>query len=517
MTVAIQQPNRGADLLFEAVAQLGWGETKPPFVPPPVVPVEHRDEQYARRAAAWCEKALAGRCERLAAETEGGRNHALNKHAYILLRYVIAGHLDVETVVEKLRDAALECGLGWGEIEATLGSAQRAAQRDGPAEPPLGQPSDDTLFAKLEIDPATGEVKPALTPEELRERAHARRVVEELLTLRARDEAKRLYAAERAAQTFREPPSRRTLTDELLLPDEPVRYAVDKLLPVGGNALLTAQYKAGKTTCISNLARSFADDEPFLGRFEMSPTRAGRMAIWNYELGESQYRAWLRQLGIKNTDAISVLHLRGYRLPLTASAIEDWIVEWLREHEVTFWIADPFARAAVGVDENSNTEVGVWLDTFDVIKERAGVSEAVLSVHTGRMEQESGKERARGATRLDDWADVRWLLTIDDEGQRYFRATGRDVDVDEEKLTFSENDRRLLMGGGNRSWEKRRKLEDVVVAFVRSHPGATGRAVELGVEGKSAEIRSALRGAVIGHRLRVEEGDKNARHHFSND
>src|SRR4051812_18841070 len=71
--------------------------------------------------------------------------------------------------------------------------------------------------------------------------------------------------------------------------------------------------------------------------------------------------------------------------------VEDWVVEWHRKHETQVWIMDPFARAATGVDENSNTEVGVWLDTFDVIKERAGISEGIIPTHTGRAEQDAGQ------------------------------------------------------------------------------------------------------------------------------
>ena len=162
-------------------------------------------------------------------------------------------------------------------------------------------------------------------------------------------------------------------------------------------------------------------------------------------------------MDIQNPDRVSVLNLRGFRLPITAPSVEDWIVRWLEEREVTAWVVDPFARAAVGTDENSNTEVGVWLDTLDVIKERAGVRDLILPTHTGRAEQEAGQERARGATRLDDWADVRWLLTKDEQGDRFFRATGRDVEVARGEADIRRADRALTIGGGDRRWVKSRR------------------------------------------------------------
>lgn len=397
--------------------------------------------------------------------------------------------------------------------------AARALAEDGYGDPLPAYVGDTAeSFAPLlgvpEQRDAEGEPRPA-TEKDVTARLHEMAVQKHLADLRAREEAKRLYATERAAAEFRIPPSVLTLREQLLQPREATRYAIESLLPVHGNALLTAQYKTGKTTFITALLKAYADSELFLGRFAVHP-KPGRIAVWNYELSQAQYDEWLEQAGIVNTDAVSVLHLRGFRLPLTAPKIEDWCVSWLRDHDVSMWIADPFARAAVGTDENSNTEVGVWLDTFDVIKERAGVSEGVLPVHTGRAEQEHGQERARGATRLDDWADVRWLLTKDDDGNRFFRATGRDVEIAEEKLTFDPATRGLTIGGGDRKWERMRALEEAVVAYVRANPGSSSAAVEKGVEGKADGVRSALRAAIATHRIRVEEGAKNARNHYAN-
>lgn len=505
-----------------------------------VVPDEARDAGFMGRCASWAEKALHGRASTLAAMNIGdGRNDYLNKSAYVLLRFAAAGHLDAQEVYDTLGEA--DGGITYPATKNTLDSAARAAERDGPVDPPVDSdaaPRD--FFADLDVlrrgaedgpeAPADGTaeasatdtapsspspLEPTETPEEREARMHAFAVKKELALLRAREDAKRLFTAERAALEFREPPSVLTLREQLLLPRDPVAFSIAELLPRGGNALLTAQFKAGKTTVNTSLLRSVADGEPFLGRYDVQQ-HDGRIAIFNYELSQQQYDQWLEDAGIVNSDRVSVLHLRGFRLDIRVPRVEDWIVQWLRERDVKTWIADPFARAAVGVDENSNTEVGVWLDTFDVIKERAGVIDGVLTTHTGRAEQESGQERARGATRLDDWADVRWILTKDDNGTRFFRATGRDVEVPEEKLTCDDTTRRLTIGGGDRAWERRRHLEQIVVAYVKAHPGSSGAAVEAGVEGKGTAVRAALKGAVAGHLLRVEDGPKGASLHYAN-
>ena len=106
-----------------------------------------------------------------------------------------------------------------------------------------------------------------------------------LRDLRIRHEAALLHKAELAERTFRAPPSVFTLADELAIPDEPVTYHVQDLLPAGANALLAAQYKAGKTTLINTYRRAFADGELFLGRYQVNPAD-GRVAIFNYELDQ---------------------------------------------------------------------------------------------------------------------------------------------------------------------------------------------------------------------------------------
>lgn len=334
--------------------------------------------------------------------------------------------------------------------------------------------------------------------------AHQRRVQYELNVLRGREEAKRLYVSERATLEFREPPFRPNLTAELLEPRLPTRYAVQGILPAGGNALLTAQYKAGKTTCVTELARCWVDRLLFLGRYQIYSQR--RVALWNYELSQNQYNEWLAQSGIENTDHISVLHLRGFRLDLRTKKGEDWATGWLKDHDCGLWVPDPFARAAVGVDENSNSEVGTWLDTLDVVKARAGVEESVLPVHTGRAAMENGQERARGATRLDDWADVRWLLTKDDAGDRFFRATGRDVETEEEKLAFDAETHRLTIGGGDRKWVAKRRTEDAAVSYVETNPGSNSTTIAAALGLNKTEVPSALASAVAHHRLRMVPG-----------
>lgn len=526
--------------LFEKTSEDLGLATKPqratPEGAPPrlrVVGENNRDQERARK---WLTRKVEEQVAELGAAPSGGRNHALNAIAYSLGRY-IPKWLETDDVIAQLMYACRVNGLldddGEHQCRQTIVSGLTSGQLD-PTDPPI-TPDDGTgglaALGGIQPDQAAQAVEDAKNRTiDLTDAAeagdedaisalahdHKLRVVAELATLRARHDAKQIHQAELATKTWRAPAYRATLTEELLIPEQPVSYAVEELLPAGGNALLAAQYKTGKTTFVTNLLRAYADGEPFLGRFQVSPSH-GRIAIFNYELSEEQYRRWLRAVGIRNTDRVSVLHLRGYRLPLTSSLIEDWIVAWLKDHDVSMWIADPFARAATGTDENSNTDVGVWLDTFDVIKDRAGVRDAVLPTHTGRGEQEEGMERARGATRLDDWADVRWFLTKDDNDNRYFRATGRDVELDEAQLLYDPLTRLLTYGGGDRRWVRGRELAQRVLTYVAEHPGCGVAQIQNGVQGNKGQIDAARTDLIRRHKMRVEDGPRNALRHYANE
>ena len=321
------------------------------------------------------------------------------------------------------------------------------------------------------------------------------------------------------------PPSTVDGAEFLAQPAEEETYLVDQLLPVNGNATLTAQYKTGKTTMVGELVRSISDGVPFLGRFPVNCT--GKVGLFNYEMSANQQRLWLQDLGIQRPDRFAVWNLRGHRLPIVGSAeVERRFVEWLASREIEVWILDPFARAFAGSgSENDNGEVGLFLDTLDIIKRKAGVSSIVLPVHTGRGEMEEGHERARGATRLDDWPDVRWLLTKadkdDTEGDsedRFFRATGRDVDVDEEKLTFDPDTRRLTIGGWDKRTEKRNHVEAEVLRFVRTNPGLNTKEIKEALGGNVTRISAALHHLVETRSLSVtKEKSSNVYRPFSNE
>lgn len=291
--------------------------------------------------------------------------------------------------------------------------------------------------------------------------------------------------------SFRTPTVVRSAADELAMPDEETPWAVFELFPRGANVLLTAAYKSGKTTMVNNLVKSLVDDEPFLGRYGVEP-HDGRVVIFNYEVDPRQYRQWLRDMKVKNLDKVTLVHLRGLRMPLTTEHVEDEIVKMLTMYECQTWIVDPFARAFVGSgEENSNSDVGRFLDTLDVIKARAGVTNLVMPAHTGRAE-EQGVTRARGATRLDDHADARWILTKSATGERFFSASGRDVEVEEHLLAYDAQSRQITVEKAmTRAAQGKVEMEDRIMEYVRTHPRCKAGDLQKGVGGNDDDFRIA--------------------------
>ncbi len=81
------------------------------------------------------------------------------------------------------------------------------------------------------------------------------------------------------------------------------------LWPTAGRVLLAAQFKSGKSTLVGNVIRGLVDGGQFLGRFDVTPV--DKLALVDTELDKRTLRRWLRDQGIVNTAAVSVLSLRG--------------------------------------------------------------------------------------------------------------------------------------------------------------------------------------------------------------
>ena len=451
---------------------------------------------------------LRGVADLLAGTTEGRRESVLNWGCYTVLAPLVAAQLITrDQVYDAITPAAFNCrwaqddlggdqnrlhakidhGLDDGESqpidwhgEYDWGTAQSA---DPPWKPPQdGDESDPTTWVERSIE---------IEVDKLRVRREAKR---------------RLDAEERPVIEYPPVKSLATLLGE---PDTPTRYRIESVAPEGGRVMLSAQYKAGKTTLVGNLLRSLADGDPFLGAFTVN-TYAEHAVLIDNEMSENTLRRWLRAQNIDNTSAVAdVISLRGK--VSTFNLLDDQCraesVTRLRDLGCDYLILDCLRPVldALGLDENR--DAGQFLVAFDALIAEAGICDTATVQHIGHA-----NERARGDSRLQDWPNTIWRLvreTDEPDSPRFFSAYGRDVDVHEGRLSFDPNTRRLTYAEGSRRDAKTEAAQLAVIEFLTTAGEPLSKAAierDLGGEHSQKAIRDGVAAAVKDRLVTVTDG-----------
>jgi AAA domain len=366
---------------------------------------------------------------------------------------------------------------------------REGAESPGGCPPGEGSPSGGGLTLDEKCTP---EVES--TGGDVGERISQYEVDQAVQRLRVKDAALRAFRAEQAGPVSRPRPT--LLSDLLTEPDEPTRYRIDGLLPVDGRVMLSAQYKAGKTTIRDNLVRCLVDGDPFLGAHPVASPE-GRVGVLDLEMPREMIKRWLRDQSIREQARVAVAFLRGR---VGSFDVLDPVVrrEWaalLRDREVSVLIIDCLRPVldALGLDEN--TDAGRVLVAFDQLAEQAGARELIVVHHMGHT-----GERSRGSSRLRDWPDVEWFLVRKDSDDpasaRFFSAYGRDVDVRETGLDYDPSSRHLTLAGGSRRDVDAKGVIPDVIDVLTDQPGLSGRETEQAVIEATGVSRAVARRAV---------------------
>ncbi len=311
-----------------------------------------------------------------------------------------------------------------------------------------------------------------------------------------RRELKRVADQFEAQKRFKAPPPDITWTvsDALANPPQPQQYLIEGVAGIKHNVLITAQYKAGKTKFImASVAAALVDGQPFLGSMAV-PDEGRNVGHWNCEMDpDEMLDGYIRPVGIENTDRLTVANLRGYGIDITSQYGKAWAVTWLRDHNVQVWTIDSLARLLMmaGVKEKDNDDVLRVLGAIDEIKREADVDVCFLIAHTGRAEMEEGKERARGATVIDDWCDARWIMTKGDDNVRFLMVDGRGTKLDTTSLVYDEDTGRSVLGTAGKAATVADSAVQAVYHIVMETPGLNKTTLkkkmrEAGVKGRAA-------------------------------
>lgn len=257
-----------------------------------------------------------------------------------------------------------------------------------------------------------------------------------------REQTARAYLAEQNARKIVLPPVK-PLNSFLDEPDSETPWIINGVFPERGSAVLAAKQKTGKSTMVGNLIRCLVDGQPFLGRYETN--QLNMVVLFDVELSENMLRRWLRDQGIKHTERVRVVSLRG-RLSsfnIMNPKIRELWAPYLDDADLV--ILDPLRPILDALGLNEHTEAGKFLEAFDELCGLAGDPARLVVHHAGH-----GEDRARGDSRILDWPDTNMVLSRskdDDEGDgpRFFKANGRDVDIPKVELQFNPVTRHLTV------------------------------------------------------------------------
>ena len=207
--------------------------------------------------------------------------------------------------------------------------------------------------------------------------------------------------------------SRRQLAD-LPSPEPLIEDTLDRRTV----ALLAGYHGTGKSFVALAWAASVATGTPWMGR----PVHQGRVL---YIVGEGAHgiddrlSAWERATGVLIEDDALVTYPRAVQLANAAELAD--MVAHLAESHYDLVIIDTVARSAVGLDENSAKDIGVFIDAAEQIKRATGSGTVLLVHHTGK-----DKTTVRGSSALEAAMDTVYTTEGDPLNMRLRRTKRKD-------------------------------------------------------------------------------------------
>jgi len=274
-------------------------------------------------------------------------------------------------------------------------------------------------------------------------------VEEKLFGARAAREAKRIIMEEECPSQPIPPVA--PLNELLDEPDEETQFRVEGWQPFGTKILIVGQAKAGKSHLAHNLIHALADGSKFLKSAKTNKVE-GNIALLDFELSRAMGRRWLRKQGFKHPEKVHTWWMRGSgnSFNILDPAIRREWSALFAEANISYVVLDCLRPVmdALGLDEHN--QAGKFFGAFEALLKDAGIEEAAIVHHMGH-----GGERSRGDSRIVDWPDAQWWLTLeninDQTSPRFLRAFGREINREEQKVIFEAETGHMHITRGSRS------------------------------------------------------------------
>ena len=406
----------------------------PNAVPPPASSATARGTAYARAT-------LDGKARDLAALEKGGRNRALNDHAYVMGRMAAAGWIDRTTVETALMAAAATNGMaaddGLGSAAATFASGWNGGMQAGPHDPladgdvPIlpnvaalmaqlqaGQPvapmgisrlgaiilPSQTHLGTVTNGSGQGAQGISYTPARNSPGVALGSVLGAVPAAGDDHSGGEGVAAVAASKAVLLPivPHLWTSADFVLTSHQ--QYVIKGLIAPGNVGVLLGHPGAGKSTLAPYLAYAVARGFPFCGM----RTRKGRTLYLAAEDAPGVKKR-LYALGLRHghTADCAMMECGNLRDPAANAIFAAAVLAF----NPTLIVLDTLAAAFAGMDENSSADMGAvvaWLRGV------AAIGIAVLVVHHPAKQADGGSATARGHGSLNGTLDMSLILTPDD-------------------------------------------------------------------------------------------------------
>ncbi|WP_166263182.1 AAA family ATPase [Marinobacter caseinilyticus] len=184
---------------------------------------------------------------------------------------------------------------------------------------------------------------------------------------------------------------------ELIANIEPVQWLVERYIEANTMVIMFGEPGVGKSFIALDIACCIATGEVWQG----FPVKQG--AVF-YIAGEGhagigrRLRAWCKYRGVK----LENIYVSTTAAPLTEWEAVQLVIKMINDHGApALIVVDTLARNFGGLDENSNKDMGLFVQHMDRLKHELQTTVLIVH-HTGQ----GNKDRARGASALKGAVDI---------------------------------------------------------------------------------------------------------------